>query len=186
MKKVYFLLMVGVLLLAVSGIALAAPDASGNISNQGAGISAEHIITAVVDPYAEITWGDLSTPTLSGKANESAIGTLGFNVAANCAVDITLTTPQMKTDLSVEAGHAATDTDTISTQYAVKPGKSNVNVPQGSEYSTNTTNKYMSALDQESRDFTLYYKVSDGDSVTSQHAGAYQANITLNVVAQAY
>ncbi|HBF35852.1 MAG TPA: hypothetical protein DDW50_00850, partial [Firmicutes bacterium] len=105
---------------------------------------------------------------------------------ANCAVDITLTTPQMKTDLSGEAGHAATDTDTIRTEYAVKPGKPNGNAPQGSEYSTHTSNKYMSALDQESRDFTLYYKVSDGNSITSQHAGAYQADIVLNVVAQAY
>ncbi|HBE80034.1 MAG TPA: hypothetical protein DDW65_19975 [Firmicutes bacterium] len=187
MKKFYSLLVVGVLLLAVSGMAFATvPDASGNISGiTGTGITAPYIITAVVDPYAEITWGDLLTPILSGAALDYQVGSLGFNVVANCAVDITLATPQLKTDLTMEDGHAATDTDTIATTYAVKPGKPNVNVPQSSEYSSNSTNKYVNALDQEAKDFTLYYKVSDG-SVISQHAGLYTADINLTVVAQAY
>lgn len=167
------------LLLIVSSLAIAAPDAYGNISKSGNGVSVDKIVSAYVTPYAEFSWGDFIAPAhLSGKADEQQIGSLKVSAVANCAVDIILDVTPMTTK------GENNETGTLTTLYAVTSGTEAPVFQNLTKYGNEMV--VSSALDQSSDMFTISYQVTDGEQVYSQHAGDYTAKIKLTVVAQAY
>lgn len=179
MQKIFALLIAFSLSLLAGSLAIAAPDAHGNISKTADGVTANKTVSAYVTPYAEFSWGDFVAPAhLSGQANEQQIGSLKVSAVANCAVDIILDVTPMT---SQGENH---DASTLTTLYAVTTGTATPVFQNLVDFGNEMV--VSSALDQSSDTFTISYQVVDGEQVYSQHAGDYSAKIKLTVVAQAY
>jgi hypothetical protein len=180
MRKLFIWFLVLGSMMVVSSYALAE---ARNISKSNAtplGIS--KTISAYVNPWATIEFGNFTPAHLTGAANDIQEGSLGFTVKANCAVELVMSASTMTRYGNEEAPRPPhTPPSTLTTLYDITTGNAIPNYKPVTEILP-----WDHALDQESKDFTLHYQVADGEDVTSQHAGSYRAFVSIYVIALSY
>lgn len=177
MKKFLFLLMALCLVVSIGASAFAFGPGPGPACDSKAAhpnFSDSHKIEAYVEPFAKITWGDLTTAYLQGDGSASSVGSIGVKVEANTSVKVDISGDGFKSTVKMH-----TDNGNIDKFFYLKSLFS----LDGCRF----TGTPSFVMDDTHKDLKVYYKAIPFDpapglgAIEATHAGTYEGNVTVTI-----
>ncbi len=174
MRKILLLILAVCLIVTVGAGAAFAFGPREDAKAAHPNFSDSHKIEAYVEPFAKITWGDLSTAYLQGDGSESSIGSIGVKVEANTTVKVDISGDGFKSVIPMftENGNKF-KTFALNSVFSL----------DGKKF-TGTPSFFM---DDSHKNLTVYYKAvplapAPGlGAIEATHAGSYEGNVTVTI-----